>query len=140
MRYRATQTPGGLQLSNIRDAAGNQYVDLVMEGGGTLGVALVGYLYILEQLDIRFLQLAGTSAGSIVAMLLAGGGPIARATPSAPPPPPPQRTRLVNAGPIWNQQDAQSKCPVVAYAVDGRWTGAWRTTQEGQMSVCEIAY
>jgi hypothetical protein len=69
-----------------------------------------------------------------------GGGPTAQATPSAPPPPPPQRTRLVNAGPIWNQQDAQNKCPVVAFAVDGRWTGAWRTTQEGRMSVCEIAY
>lgn len=69
----------GLPLSNLRDDAGNQYVDLVMEGGGTLGVALVGYLYLLEQLDIRFLRVAGTSAGSIVAMLLAGGGPIAQA-------------------------------------------------------------
>lgn len=69
----------GLSLSNIRDEAGNQYVDLVMEGGGTLGVALLGYIYVLEQLDIRFLRVAGTSAGSIVAMLLAGGGPIAQA-------------------------------------------------------------
>ncbi len=68
-----------LQLSNLHDDAGNQYVDLVMEGGGTLGVALLGYLYVLEQLDIRFLRLAGTSAGSIVAMLLAAGGPIAQA-------------------------------------------------------------
>lgn len=63
------------------------------------------------------------------------GAPVA----VAPPPPPPQRTRLVNAGPIWNQGDAQMKCPVVAYAVNGRWTGGWRTTQEGRMSVCEIA-
>lgn len=80
-KYRtfATQSPQGLQISGIRDAAGNQYVDLVMEGGGTLGVSLLGYIYILEQLDIRFLQIAGTSAGSIVAMLLAGGGPIAQA-------------------------------------------------------------
>lgn len=66
----------GFRVSEIRDAAGNQYVDLVMEGGGTLGVALLGYIYVLEQMDIRFLRLAGTSAGSIVAMLLAGGGPI----------------------------------------------------------------
>ena len=69
----------GLSLSNIRNEAGNQYVDLVMEGGGTLGVALLGYIYVLEQLDIRFLKVAGTSAGSIVAMLLGGGGPIAQA-------------------------------------------------------------
>jgi len=47
-------------------------------------------------------------------------------------------TRWVNAGPIWNRQDATVKCPVVAYAVDGRWTGEWRTTRQGQMSVCEI--
>lgn len=47
-----------------------------MEGGGTLGVALLGYIYVLEQMNIRFLRVAGTSAGSIVAMLLAGGGPI----------------------------------------------------------------
>lgn len=47
-------------------------------------------------------------------------------------------TRWVNAGPIWNRQDAAVKCPVVAYAVDGRWTGEWRTTRQGQMSVCEI--
>jgi Mannan-binding protein len=59
--------------------------------------------------------------------------------PAPPPPPPVQQVRNVNAGPIWSQQDAQVKCPVVAYAVNGRWTGQWRTTREGQMSVCEIA-
>jgi hypothetical protein len=63
-----------------------------------------------------------------------------RPTPPPPPPPPAPRTRMVNAGPIWSQQDAQTKCPVAAYAVNGRWTGQWRTTREGQMSVCEIAY
>jgi NTE family protein len=79
IRLYASNRPGGLQVSDIRDAAGHQYVDVVMEGGGTLGVALLGYLYVLEEMGIRFLQLAGTSAGSIVAMLLAGGGPIADA-------------------------------------------------------------
>lgn len=59
----------------------------------------------------------------------------------APPPQPrAQRTRNVNAGPIWSQQDAQAKCPVVAYAVSGRWTGQWSTVRQGQMSVCEIAF
>ncbi|WP_164016497.1 patatin-like phospholipase family protein [Pyxidicoccus trucidator] len=48
-----------------------QYVDLVMEGGGMLGVALLGYVHALEEVGIRFLDLAGTSAGSITALLLA---------------------------------------------------------------------
>lgn len=48
--------------------------------------------------------------------------------------------RSVKAGPIWNRQDADVKCPIVAYAVEGKWTGAWRTTQWGQMSVCDIEF
>lgn len=51
-----------------------QYVDLVMEGGGTLGIALVGYIYALEQAGIRFLSVGGSSVGAIVALLLAGMG------------------------------------------------------------------
>lgn len=42
-----------------------QYVDLVQKGGGVLGIALVGYTYILEEAGIRFMSLAGTSAGAI---------------------------------------------------------------------------
>lgn len=61
-------------FSDIVDANGNQYVDLVMEGGGVLGIALVGYTYVLEEMGIRFLRIGGTSAGSINAMLLAGLG------------------------------------------------------------------
>lgn len=58
--------------SDVTDAAGRyQYVDLVMEGGGMLGIALVGYVYGLEQAGIRFLRLGGTSAGAINAMLMA---------------------------------------------------------------------
>jgi len=59
------------------DARGyrHQYVDLVMEGGGMLGIALVGYVYAMEQVGIRFLQLSGTSAGSINALLMAAAGP-----------------------------------------------------------------
>jgi NTE family protein len=62
------------QFSDVLDSNGNQYVELVQEGGGVLGVALIGYTYVLEQMGIRFLSLAGTSAGSINAMLLAGLG------------------------------------------------------------------
>lgn len=58
-------------ISDIVDAEGNQYVDLVMEGGGMLGIALVGYSWALEEMGIRFFGLGGTSAGSINALLLA---------------------------------------------------------------------
>jgi NTE family protein len=49
----------------------HQYVNYVQEGGGVLGVALVGYTYVLEKMGIRFLKLAGTSAGAINTMMLA---------------------------------------------------------------------
>ncbi|HEX9740512.1 MAG TPA: patatin-like phospholipase family protein, partial [Ignavibacteriaceae bacterium] len=57
--------------SDVMDEEGNQYVDLVQEGGGVLGIALLGYTYVLEQTGIRFFSLAGTSAGAINTMLLA---------------------------------------------------------------------
>ncbi len=61
--------------SDIIDDAGCQYVDLVMEGGGMLGIALVGYTWALEQAGIRFMGIGGASAGAINAMLLAALGP-----------------------------------------------------------------
>ena len=64
----------GRFVSDIVDEEGNQYVDLVQEGGGVLGIALVGYTYILEKAGIRFYSLAGTSAGSINTLLMAGVG------------------------------------------------------------------
>lgn len=60
-----------LNISNIIDDEGNQYVNLVQQGGGVLGIALLGYTYVLERMGIRFLKLAGTSAGAINTMLLA---------------------------------------------------------------------
>ena len=57
-------------VSDVLDDAGNQYVNLVQKGGGVLGVALVGYTYILEQMGIRFIRLAGTSAGAINTALM----------------------------------------------------------------------
>lgn len=48
-----------------------EYVNYVQEGGGVLGIALIGYTYALEKLGFRFLRLAGTSAGSITTMMLA---------------------------------------------------------------------
>ncbi|WP_262901605.1 patatin-like phospholipase family protein [Salegentibacter tibetensis] len=67
-------------FSDVYDDRGNQYVDLVQEGGGVLGIALVGYTYILEKAGIRFYSLAGTSAGSINTLLMAGVGKPGEAT------------------------------------------------------------
>lgn len=64
----------GKRYSDIEDGQGNQYVDLVQEGGGVLGIALVGYTYVLETAGIRFFSLAGTSAGAINTMMIAGLG------------------------------------------------------------------
>lgn len=62
------------QFSDILDNEGHQYVNFVQEGGGVWGVALVGYLYALESFGIRFLRIAGTSAGAINTMLIAALG------------------------------------------------------------------
>jgi Mannan-binding protein len=40
----------------------------------------------------------------------------------------------VNAGPIWNNDDANAKCPHVCSGL--QWNGQCRTTQQGVMSVC----
>lgn len=48
-------------------------VDLVCEGGGVKGIALVGSIYYLEEQGYTFENIAGTSAGAIVASLLAVG-------------------------------------------------------------------
>jgi predicted acylesterase/phospholipase RssA len=70
---------GGYPVSDIYckdpNADRNLYfVDLVQQGGGVLGVALVGYTMALEAAGIRFLSLAGTSAGAINTVLMAGCG------------------------------------------------------------------
>ncbi len=62
--------------SDVVDASGHQYVDLVQEGGGLYGIALLGYTYVLELAGIRFFNLAGTSAGAINSMMMAGLGKV----------------------------------------------------------------
>ena len=49
------------------------WADAVIEGGGVKVIGLVGALKVAEQKGFRFKRLAGTSAGSIVATLLAAG-------------------------------------------------------------------
>ncbi|PKV51296.1 NTE family protein [Aquimarina sp. MAR_2010_214] len=46
-------------------------VDLVQQGGGMYGIALLGYTYIMEKVGIRFYSHGGTSAGAINALFLA---------------------------------------------------------------------
>ena len=47
--------------------------DLVFEGGGAKGVAFVGAIRALEEINFRAGRLLGTSAGAITATLLAVG-------------------------------------------------------------------
>jgi len=47
--------------------------DLVLEGGGVKGIALVGAISVLMQRGYTFERIAGTSAGSIVGALVAAG-------------------------------------------------------------------
>jgi len=42
----------------------------------------------------------------------------------------------IQAGPIWNNQEAQTVCPKTCGDVSLRWNGQWNTTQPGVMSVC----
>ncbi|WP_207435089.1 patatin-like phospholipase family protein [Sabulibacter ruber] len=61
----------GKEFSDVVDSQGLQYVDLVMEGSGLQGIVLLGYVYALEEMGIRFLQLGGTSVGAMQALLMA---------------------------------------------------------------------
>jgi len=48
-------------------------VDGVFEGGGVRGIGLVGAISVVEEAGYEFVNLAGTSSGAIVAVLLAAG-------------------------------------------------------------------
>ena len=54
-------------------AATVNHADLVFEGGGVKGIGLAGALQTLEERGYRPQNVAGTSAGSISAALLAAG-------------------------------------------------------------------
>lgn len=47
-----------------------------------------------------------------------------------------QFTIDVPAGPIYDNDDAQVKCPIVCASAGGTWNGHWTTVVEGEMSVC----
>jgi arylsulfatase A-like enzyme len=45
----------------------------------------------------------------------------------------------IEAGPLWNQSDAQNKCPQTCQQY-GSWNGQWRTTVQGSMSICQCCF
>lgn len=49
----------------------------------------------------------------------------------------PAKTKDIKAGPIWNDADADTKCPAVCTSHNATWTKNWVTTKEGEMSTCE---
>lgn len=49
-------------------------------------------------------------------------------------------TTNVLAGPIWSDEDAKTKCPVVCASYGGTWNGEWHTIVEGVMSVCSCTW
>lgn len=61
-------------MSNVHDlnelAGQGRVVDLVLEGGGVKGIALLGAVLTLYEDGYRFGRIAGTSAGAIVASLV----------------------------------------------------------------------
>lgn len=60
-------------MTTTSDGKIENYVDLVLEGGGVKGIGLVGALAILEERGFEVQNVAGTSAGAIVATGLAAG-------------------------------------------------------------------
>lgn len=48
--------------------------------------------------------------------------------------------REVSAGGIWDQAQANRKCPLIATQTNGTWTNKWRKTGPNNEAVCEIRY
>lgn len=44
----------------------------------------------------------------------------------------------IPAGPLWNDEDAKAKAPLIAAAHQGKWTGQWSTVVPSEMSVIEV--
>ncbi len=102
----------------------------------------------LVQVDGRCLDVHGADFnrdGARVQSWDCHGGPnqqwvaealVAMAPPAPPalPAPPVPVLRDLEAGPLFNQAEAERRCPAVCSP--GRWNGQWRTTVPGRMSVC----
>jgi len=62
-----------VESMSTRSENGNLLADAVFEGGGVKGIGLVGALTAAEEKGYQWVNLAGTSAGAIVAALVASG-------------------------------------------------------------------
>ncbi|RVU85785.1 hypothetical protein EOL70_04745 [Leucothrix sargassi] len=60
--------------------------------------------------------------------------------PLAPQPVQSSNTREVAAGPIWDDNQAKTKCPHIASNNQGTWTGKWRKTGPNHASLCEVRF
>lgn len=47
------------------------------------------------------------------------------------------QVRAFRTGPIWNNDDANFKCPQLCSRHNARWTRQWWTVQPGRASVCQ---
>lgn len=65
-------------MTDVTGPAAPLRADLVLEGGGVKGIALVGAVAVLEEAGYTFPRVAGTSAGAIVGVLLACGMDVRR--------------------------------------------------------------
>ncbi|MBI4497560.1 MAG: patatin-like phospholipase family protein [Chloroflexi bacterium] len=70
---KARWVPGTALPGGSRSVAAIQKADAVFEGGGVKGIALVGALAVAEEQGYRWVNVAGTSAGAIVAAGVAAG-------------------------------------------------------------------
>ena len=52
----------------------------------------------------------------------------------------PRNVREVSAGRIWDQAQANRKCPLIATQTNGEWTSKWRKTGSNNEAVCEIRF
>lgn len=48
--------------------------------------------------------------------------------------------RAVEAGGPLDAQTAKTRCPAVCAAADGKWTGQWRKTAQGQSATCQCTF
>jgi len=67
--YDLRDNGGARQLNPTANDSGT-HINVVLQGGGTLGIAHVGVIYALELLKVRIAGVAGTSAGAIAALLI----------------------------------------------------------------------
>lgn len=75
-----TAGPVGADPAGGAEAPPEDRLDLVLEGGGVKGIALVGALEVLAERGYRFNRVAGSSAGAIAGSMVAAGIPPATMT------------------------------------------------------------